>query len=73
MCLPTGGEWAARFTSQEVVTNLGTIYTSTRAENLRSTAASALSRLLRHSPAFLQVTGLPLVTTEVYAPSLTSH
>eukprot|EP00976_Prorocentrum_cordatum_P099707 1191939-Prorocentrum_minimum.AAC.3 len=27
---------------------------TTRAENLRPTAASALSRLLRHSPAFVQ-------------------
>jgi serine/threonine-protein kinase ULK4 len=50
-----GGEWAARFTSQDVVTNLATIYTTTRSDNLRPTAVSALSRLLRHSPAFVQV------------------
>lgn len=43
------------FTSQDVVTNLATIYTTTRSDNLRPTAVSALARLLRHSPAFVQL------------------
>ena len=40
---------------QDVVTNLATIYTTTRSDNLRPTAVSALARLLRHSPAFVQL------------------
>jgi hypothetical protein len=48
------GVWVC-CTSQDVVTNLATIYTTTRSDNLRPTAVSALARLLRHSPAFVQL------------------
>lgn len=45
-----GGDWAAKFCSQDVAFSLVQIYSSTKSENLKSTTASTLSRLLRHSP-----------------------
>ncbi|GFR42705.1 hypothetical protein Agub_g3628 [Astrephomene gubernaculifera] len=46
-----GGEWAARFTTQDVVLSLVQIINGPgRGEQLRATAASTLARLLRHSP-----------------------
>uniref|UniRef100_A0A7S0S6G9 Protein kinase domain-containing protein n=1 Tax=Chlamydomonas leiostraca TaxID=1034604 RepID=A0A7S0S6G9_9CHLO len=45
-----GGDWAAKFCSQDVAFSLVQIYTSTKSENLKSTTASTLGRLLRHSP-----------------------
>ncbi|KAK9809997.1 hypothetical protein WJX72_003108 [[Myrmecia] bisecta] len=47
-----GGAWAARFASQDVIYNLVQIYHG-KSEALKPTAASTLSRLLRHNPALL--------------------
>jgi serine/threonine-protein kinase ULK4 len=44
-----GGDWAAKFCSQDVVFLLVQIYSSTKNENLKATTASTLARLLRHS------------------------
>lgn len=44
-----GGDWAAKFCSEDVVFNLVQIYNSTKNENLKATSASTLARLLRHS------------------------
>ena len=51
-----GGEWAAKFCSEDVVYNLVQVYYAAgkaNQENLKSTAASTLARLLRHSPALV--------------------
>lgn len=45
-----GGDWAAKFCSQDVAYSLVQIYSSTKNENLKATAASTMARLLRHSP-----------------------
>ncbi|GLI65982.1 hypothetical protein VaNZ11_009669 [Volvox africanus] len=46
-----GGEWAARFATQDVVLSLVQLINNTgKGEQLRATAASTLARLLRHSP-----------------------
>ena len=47
------GEWAKRFAISEVVSYLVTIWQGSKNDNVRSTAASTLSRLVRHSPALL--------------------
>lgn len=47
------GEWAKRFASSEVVSYLVTIWQGSKNDNVRSTAASTLSRLMRHSPNLL--------------------
>lgn len=47
------GEWAKRFASSEVVSYLITIWQGSKNDNVRSTAASTLSRLVRHSPSLL--------------------
>ena len=47
------GEWAKRFASSEVVSYLVTIWQGSKNDNVRSTAASTLSRLMRHSPTLL--------------------
>ena len=44
-----GGEWAHRFTSQEVMLNLVHICTTTKNDHLKATASSTIFRLLRHS------------------------
>lgn len=44
-----GGEWAARFATQDVVMSLVQLINGTgRGEQLRATAASTLARLLRY-------------------------
>jgi serine/threonine-protein kinase ULK4 len=48
-----GGDWAAKFASEDVVFSLLQIYNSTKNEALKATAASTLARLLRHSPALV--------------------
>ncbi|KXZ51880.1 hypothetical protein GPECTOR_11g315 [Gonium pectorale] len=49
-----GGEWAARFATQDVVLSLVQLINGPgRGEQLRATAASTLARLLRHSPALV--------------------
>ena len=51
-----GGEWAAKFCSEDVAYNLVQIYYAAgkaNQENLKSTAASTLARLLRHSPSLV--------------------
>mmetsp|Transcript_37117 Transcript_37117/g.82576 ORF Transcript_37117/g.82576 Transcript_37117/m.82576 type:complete len:1288 (+) Transcript_37117:271-4134(+) len=48
-----GGDWAAKFSNQDVAFNLVQIYNTTKNENLKATAASTLARLLRHSPALV--------------------
>ncbi|KAL3147840.1 hypothetical protein ABBQ32_002563 [Trebouxia sp. C0010 RCD-2024] len=47
------GPWAQRFASSEVVSYLVTIWQGSKNDNVRSTAASTLSRLVRHSPTLL--------------------
>ena len=47
------GEWAKRFASSEVVSYLVTLWQGSKNDNVRSTAASSLSRLMRHSPNLL--------------------
>ena len=47
------GEWAQRFASSEVVSYLVTMWQGSKNDNVRSTAASTLSRLVRHSPTLL--------------------
>ena len=47
------GQWAQRFASSEVVSYLVTIWQGSKNDNVRSTAASTLSRLVRHSPTLL--------------------
>lgn len=47
------GQWAKRFASSEVVSYLVTIWQGSKNDNVRSTAASTLSRLVRHSPTLL--------------------
>lgn len=42
-----GGEWAARFASQDVVMALVQVYSAGRGEHLKATTASTLARLLR--------------------------
>ena len=52
-----GGEWAQRFTNNEVIDNLCyTFRASAKPENLRATAGSCLVRLVRFQP-----TTIPLV------------
>ncbi len=50
------GEWATRFASSEVVSYLVTIWQGSKNDNIRATAASTLSRLMRHSPSLLAPT-----------------
>ncbi|GFH10851.1 protein kinase domain-containing protein [Haematococcus lacustris] len=68
-----GGDWAAKFTSQEVAASLVQIYSSTKAENLKATTASTLARLLRHSPqlvaAVVDKFGIHLFVAGVTDPS----
>lgn len=47
------GRWAQRFASSEVISYLVTIWQGSKNDNVRSTAASTLSRLMRHSPPLL--------------------
>ncbi len=47
------GAWATRFGSSEVVSYLITIWQGSKNDNIRATAASTLSRLMRHSPPLL--------------------
>ncbi|KAE8076880.1 hypothetical protein FH972_015503 [Carpinus fangiana] len=50
-----GGHWATRFTSQDVIGNLGYIYRAAgKQENTRLTAGSCLVRLVRFSPPSIQ-------------------
>lgn len=50
-----GGDWAARFTSQDVIGNLCYIYKATgKQESTRLTAGSCLVRLARFSPPTIQ-------------------
>eukprot|EP00854_Cymbomonas_tetramitiformis_P004153 gene4153-5131_t len=49
-----GGDWASKFSSQDVAINIAQIYSTTRAEHLRATAASAVARVCRHSPGLIQ-------------------
>ncbi|XP_058076791.1 serine/threonine-protein kinase RUNKEL [Magnolia sinica] len=50
-----GGDWAARFTSQDVIGNLCYIYKATgKQESTRLTAGSCLVRLARFSPPSIQ-------------------
>eukprot|EP01025_Chloroclados_australasicus_P038646 TRINITY_DN398_c1_g1_i10.p1 TRINITY_DN398_c1_g1~~TRINITY_DN398_c1_g1_i10.p1 ORF type:complete len:1216 (-),score=117.54 TRINITY_DN398_c1_g1_i10:293-3940(-) len=49
-----GGDWAAKFSIQEVVNNLMQIYVSGKNEHLKATAASACYRVLRFSPDLVQ-------------------
>lgn len=50
-----GGDWAARLASAEAAACLVAIWQGSRADNLRATAASTLSRMLRHEPALLSL------------------
>jgi len=50
------GAWATRFGSSEVVSYLITIWQGSKNDNIRATAASTLSRLMRHSPPLLAPT-----------------
>lgn len=50
------GEWATRFASSEVVSYLVTIWQGSKNDNIRATAASTLSRLMRHSSSLLAPT-----------------
>ncbi|KAL0019961.1 hypothetical protein WJX79_009290 [Trebouxia sp. C0005] len=50
------GTWATRFGSSEVVSYLITIWQGSKNDNIRATAASTLSRLMRHSPTLLAPT-----------------
>jgi serine/threonine-protein kinase ULK4 len=51
-----GGEWAARFTSPEVLDNLCYTFRATaKPENLRATSGSCLVRLVRFSPATIPI------------------
>ncbi|KIY93390.1 hypothetical protein MNEG_14572 [Monoraphidium neglectum] len=45
-----GGEWAATFSTMEVVSSLVALLGSSSGDNLKATAASTLARLLRASP-----------------------
>ena len=47
------GDWATRFASSEVVSYLVTIWQGSKNDNIRATAASTLSRLMRHSSSLL--------------------
>ncbi|OMO98399.1 hypothetical protein COLO4_13939 [Corchorus olitorius] len=50
-----GGHWAARFTSQDVISNLCYIYRAAgKQESMRLTAGSCLVRLVRFSPNSIQ-------------------
>lgn len=50
-----GGNWAARFTSQDVITNLCYIYrASGKQESMRLSAGSCLVRLVRFNPPSIQ-------------------
>ncbi|KAI4370775.1 hypothetical protein MLD38_019085 [Melastoma candidum] len=50
-----GGNWSARFTSQDVISNLCYIYRAPgKPESMRLTAGSCLVRLVRFSPASIQ-------------------
>ena len=68
-----GGEWAAKFASQEVTAALVTIMTGAKLEQLRGTAASCLARAARYSPAVLQLVldryGIKLLVTGLRDPS----
>lgn len=44
-----GGHWGTCFASREAISHLMTMWQSSKNDNVRSTAASTLSRLLRHS------------------------
>lgn len=48
-----GGDWSAKFATQDVVINLVQLYNAGKGENLRTTIASTLARLLRGSPEML--------------------
>ncbi|XP_038703583.1 serine/threonine-protein kinase RUNKEL-like isoform X2 [Tripterygium wilfordii] len=51
-----GGQWAARFTSQDVITNLCYIYRAPgKQESIRLTAGSCLARLVRFNPPSTQL------------------
>lgn len=62
-----GGEWASKFAVQDTLVGLMGIYSSTKTENVKATAASTLSRLLRSSPGMLSGVlerwGRPLLLT----------
>ncbi|KAL3329897.1 hypothetical protein AABB24_033987 [Solanum stoloniferum] len=50
-----GGYWSARFTSQDVITNLCYIFRAPgKQESMRLTAGSCLARLVRFSPSSIQ-------------------
>eukprot|EP00898_Chlorokybus_atmophyticus_P000048 jgi/Chlat1/1043/Chrsp110S01535 len=46
-----GGDWTARFATQEVAFSLVHMCTNSKNEHLRATAASTLARLVKHTPA----------------------
>ena len=48
-----GGEWAARFASESVASDLLSVWVTNRTDVLKATAASTLSRLLRYNPGLL--------------------
>ena len=50
------GEWATRFASSEVVSYLITMWQGSKNDTIRATAASTMSRLMRHSPSLLSPT-----------------
>ncbi|WIA17198.1 hypothetical protein OEZ85_014081 [Tetradesmus obliquus] len=62
-----GGEWASKFAVQDTLVGLMGIYSSTKTENVKATAASTLSRMLRSSPGMLSGVlerwGRPLLLT----------
>lgn len=63
-----GGHWAARFTSQDAISNLCYIYrASGKPESMRVTAGSCLVRLVRFSPSSIQQ-----VTSKISFKDLTS-